>query len=95
MVNKQFNVKVGDFGTSRFNTETQKETLAKMRGTFAYCAPGNCAIVRINFGRGLLWGAIQYQIRCFLNIHRFVGISGSVHQAGVHETIPGVSPPTI
>jgi hypothetical protein len=39
MVNDQFHVKVGDFGLSRFNTETQKETLAKMRGTFAYCAP--------------------------------------------------------
>ena len=38
-VNEQFHVKVGDFGLSRFNTETQKETLAKMRGTFAYCAP--------------------------------------------------------
>ena len=32
--------KLGDFGLSRFNTDTQKETLAKMRGTFAYCAPG-------------------------------------------------------
>jgi serine/threonine protein kinase len=39
MVNDQLHVKVGDFGLSRFNTETQKETLAKMRGTFAYCAP--------------------------------------------------------
>lgn len=39
MVNKQFQVKVGDFGLSRFNTDTQKETLGKMRGTFAYCAP--------------------------------------------------------
>jgi len=39
MVNEQFHVKVGDFGLSRFNTETSKETLSKMRGTFAYCAP--------------------------------------------------------
>jgi serine/threonine protein kinase len=39
MVNDQLHVKVGDFGLSRFNTDTQKETLSKMRGTFAYCAP--------------------------------------------------------
>jgi len=39
MVTEQWHVKVGDFGTSRFNTDTQKETLGKMRGTFAYCAP--------------------------------------------------------
>eukprot|EP01117_Protostelium_nocturnum_P004662 TRINITY_DN168_c0_g1_i1.p1 TRINITY_DN168_c0_g1~~TRINITY_DN168_c0_g1_i1.p1 ORF type:complete len:831 (-),score=270.46 TRINITY_DN168_c0_g1_i1:114-2462(-) len=39
MVNSQLHCKVGDFGLSRFNTDTQKETLAKMRGTFAYCAP--------------------------------------------------------
>jgi len=39
MVNEQWHVKVGDFGLSRFNTDTQKETLAKMRGTFAYAAP--------------------------------------------------------
>jgi len=39
MVNEQWHVKVGDFGLSRFNTDTAKATLAKMRGTFAYCAP--------------------------------------------------------
>jgi len=39
MVNDQWHLKVGDFGLSRFNTDTQKETLGKMRGTFAYCAP--------------------------------------------------------
>jgi serine/threonine protein kinase len=38
-VNDRFQVKVGDFGLSRFNTDTHKETLGKMRGTFAYCAP--------------------------------------------------------
>jgi len=39
MVNEQWHVKVADFGLSRFNTDTQKDTLVKMRGTFAYCAP--------------------------------------------------------
>jgi len=39
MVNEQWHVKVADFGLSRFNTDTHKETLVKMRGTFAYCAP--------------------------------------------------------
>jgi len=39
MVTEKWQCKVGDFGLSRFNTETQKETLNKMRGTFAYCAP--------------------------------------------------------
>jgi len=39
MVNEQFHVKVADFGLSRFNTDTHKDTLVKMRGTFAYCAP--------------------------------------------------------
>eukprot|EP01119_Soliformovum_irregulare_P008211 TRINITY_DN2129_c0_g1_i1.p1 TRINITY_DN2129_c0_g1~~TRINITY_DN2129_c0_g1_i1.p1 ORF type:complete len:803 (+),score=234.55 TRINITY_DN2129_c0_g1_i1:116-2410(+) len=39
MVNDKFGLKVGDFGLSRFNTDTAKETLNKMVGTFAYCAP--------------------------------------------------------
>lgn len=39
MVNEQMHVKVGDFGLSRFNTETQGQTLNKMVGTMAYCAP--------------------------------------------------------
>jgi len=39
MVNSAYQVKVGDFGLSRFNTETQMDTLNKLRGTFAYCAP--------------------------------------------------------
>lgn len=39
MVNESWHVKVADFGLSRFNTDTHKDTLVKMRGTFAYCAP--------------------------------------------------------
>jgi len=39
MVNEEYHVKVGDFGLSRFNTETQGATLNKMVGTMAYCAP--------------------------------------------------------
>lgn len=41
LVDENWNVKVSDFGTSRF-TDGEKhnlETLSKMRGTYAYCAP--------------------------------------------------------
>jgi serine/threonine protein kinase len=38
-VTDQWHLKVCDFGLARFNTDTSKETLGKMRGTFAYCAP--------------------------------------------------------
>lgn len=39
LVNEKWDVKVCDFGLSRFTTGTNLETLMKMRGTFAYCAP--------------------------------------------------------
>ncbi|EGC31160.1 hypothetical protein DICPUDRAFT_95570 [Dictyostelium purpureum] len=39
LVNDKWEVKVCDFGLSRFNTGSNLETLVKMRGTFAYCAP--------------------------------------------------------
>jgi len=39
LVNEKWEVKVCDFGLSRFNTGSNLETLVKMRGTFAYCAP--------------------------------------------------------
>jgi len=39
LVNEKWEVKVCDFGLSRFNTGSNLETLGKMRGTFAYCAP--------------------------------------------------------
>lgn len=38
-MNEDYHVKVGDFGLSRFNTETQGGTLNKMVGTMAYAAP--------------------------------------------------------
>jgi serine/threonine protein kinase len=38
-VNNKWDVKVADFGLSRFNTDSNMATLTKMRGTFAYCAP--------------------------------------------------------
>lgn len=39
LVNEKWEVKVCDFGLSRFNTGSNLETLVKMRGTFAYCSP--------------------------------------------------------
>jgi len=39
LVNDRWEVKVCDFGLSRFDTASNMETLAKMRGTMAYCAP--------------------------------------------------------
>ncbi|EFA82228.1 ankyrin repeat-containing protein [Heterostelium album PN500] len=39
LVNDKWEIKVCDFGLSRFNTGSNMETLAKMRGTMAYCAP--------------------------------------------------------
>eukprot|EP01113_Clastostelium_recurvatum_P011683 TRINITY_DN1597_c0_g2_i2.p1 TRINITY_DN1597_c0_g2~~TRINITY_DN1597_c0_g2_i2.p1 ORF type:complete len:643 (-),score=161.00 TRINITY_DN1597_c0_g2_i2:74-2002(-) len=39
LVNDAWDVKVADFGLSRFNTNENMETLAQMRGTGAYCAP--------------------------------------------------------
>jgi len=39
LVNEGWDCKVSDFGLSRFNTADNLETLSKIRGTFAYCAP--------------------------------------------------------
>lgn len=39
LVNEAWDCKVCDFGLSRFNTADNLETLSKIRGTFAYCAP--------------------------------------------------------
>jgi len=39
LVTKKWQTKVADFGLSRFNTDSNLQTLVKMRGTFAYCAP--------------------------------------------------------
>lgn len=39
LITKQLKVKLGDFGTARFDTEDNLKTLAKMTGTYAYLAP--------------------------------------------------------
>eukprot|EP01090_Pellita_catalonica_P007999 TRINITY_DN18635_c0_g1_i1.p1 TRINITY_DN18635_c0_g1~~TRINITY_DN18635_c0_g1_i1.p1 ORF type:complete len:328 (+),score=63.93 TRINITY_DN18635_c0_g1_i1:53-985(+) len=39
LVDKNFAVKVADFGLARFKTENNKSSLAKLRGTYAYAAP--------------------------------------------------------
>eukprot|EP01120_Amphizonella_sp_Union-15-10_P012399 TRINITY_DN5496_c0_g2_i1.p1 TRINITY_DN5496_c0_g2~~TRINITY_DN5496_c0_g2_i1.p1 ORF type:complete len:333 (-),score=57.46 TRINITY_DN5496_c0_g2_i1:23-1000(-) len=39
LVNNDFEVRVCDFGLSRFNTESSVVTLAKCKGTFVYTAP--------------------------------------------------------
>lgn len=39
-------VKICDFGLSREEVDSNKSTLAKMRGTFAYTAP-ECACLRV------------------------------------------------
>jgi hypothetical protein len=39
LVNEAWDCKVADFGLSRFNTAENLETLSRIRGTFAYCAP--------------------------------------------------------
>jgi len=39
LVTDDWQVKVADFGLSRFDTADSLETLKQMRGTFAYCAP--------------------------------------------------------
>jgi len=38
-VDESWNVKVCDFGLSRFTDSENMSTLGKLRGTFAYCAP--------------------------------------------------------
>ncbi|EGC36308.1 hypothetical protein DICPUDRAFT_91861 [Dictyostelium purpureum] len=39
LVNKNYVIKVADFGLSRFNTRSNQVTLNKTRGTSVYCAP--------------------------------------------------------
>lgn len=40
IVDAEWNLKLCDFGLSRFNTEaSQAQTLAKLRGTYTYTAP--------------------------------------------------------
>jgi serine/threonine protein kinase len=42
LVSDDWNLKVGDFGLSRFTTADNMETLTKLRGTPLYCAPVIC-----------------------------------------------------
>jgi len=106
MVNDRFQVKVGDFGLSRFNTDTQKETLGKMRGTFAYCAPevyfGEPFSTKSDvFSIGIvLWEMVQ---RCitgvysrpyqeYPNLHFDFQIIIQTAKKGLRPTIPDSTP---
>jgi len=106
MINEQWHIKVGDFGLSRFNTDTAKETLAKMRGTFAYCAP------EVYFGEKfstksdifsigvVLW---ELAVRCikreyqrpygeYPNLHFDFQIIIQTAKKGLRPTIPDICP---
>jgi len=107
MVNSRLQCKVGDFGLSRFNTDTQKETLGKMRGTFAYCAPevyrGEPFSTKADiFSIGIvLWEVI---VRCikkeyerpyqeFPNLAFDFQIIIQTAKKGLRPTIPPTTPP--
>jgi len=107
MVTEQWHIKVGDFGLSRFNTDTQKETLAKMRGTFAYCAP------EVYFGEKfttkadvfsiaiVLWELVTRAIKLeyerpyqeYPNLHFDFQIIIQTAKKGLRPTVPETCPP--
>lgn len=106
LVNEKWEVKVCDFGLSRFNTGSNLETLVKMRGTFAYCSP------EVYFGEQfstksdvysigmVLWELI---VRCitgryerpfaeFKNLHYDFQIIIQTAKKGLRPTIPPTTP---
>eukprot|EP01114_Cavostelium_apophysatum_P012739 TRINITY_DN291_c1_g1_i1.p1 TRINITY_DN291_c1_g1~~TRINITY_DN291_c1_g1_i1.p1 ORF type:complete len:760 (+),score=216.65 TRINITY_DN291_c1_g1_i1:90-2369(+) len=109
MVNEKWHVKVADFGLSRFNTDTQKDTLVKMRGTFAYCAP------EVYFGEHfsakadvfsiaiILWELVTRCIKReymrpyqeFPNLHFDFQIIIQTAKKGVRPTIPPACPESL
>lgn len=106
LVNEKWEVKVCDFGLSRFNTGSNLETLAKMRGTFAYCAP------EVYFGEQFSTKSDVYSIgivfwelvtRCILghyerpygefkNLHFDFQIIIQTAKKGLRPTIPETTP---
>jgi len=106
MVNDTWHVKVADFGLSRFNTDTHKDTLVKMRGTFAYCAPevyfGEQFSIKADvFSLGIiLWEIVTRCIKReymrpyqeFPNLHFDFQIIIQTAKKGVRPTIPPSCP---
>jgi len=106
LVNEKWEVKVCDFGLSRFNTGSNLETLGKMRGTFAYCAP------EVYFGEQFSTKSDVYSIgmvlwelvtRCitgryerpfaeFKNLHFDFQIIIQTAKKGLRPTIPATCP---
>lgn len=106
LVNDKWEVKVCDFGLSRFNTGSNLETLVKMRGTFAYCAP------EVYFGEQFSTKSDVYSIgmvfweliaRCILgryerpfaefkNLHFDFQIIIQTAKKGLRPTIPETCP---
>jgi len=106
LVNEKWEVKVCDFGLSRFNTGSNLETLVKMRGTFAYCAP------EVYFGEQFSTKSDVYSIgmvfwelvtRCILgryerpfaefkNLHFDFQIIIQTAKKGLRPTIPETCP---
>jgi len=106
LVNEKWEVKVCDFGLSRFNTDSNLKTLVQMRGTFAYCAP------EVYFGEQFSTKSDVYSIgmvfwelvaRCLLgryerpfaefkNLHFDFQIIIQTAKKGLRPTIPETCP---
>eukprot|EP01113_Clastostelium_recurvatum_P011680 TRINITY_DN1597_c0_g1_i1.p1 TRINITY_DN1597_c0_g1~~TRINITY_DN1597_c0_g1_i1.p1 ORF type:complete len:688 (-),score=192.59 TRINITY_DN1597_c0_g1_i1:164-2140(-) len=106
LVNDRWEVKVCDFGLSRFNTASNLESLVKMRGTFAYCAP------EVYFGEQfstksdiysigmILWellvrtmtGRYERPFAEFKNLHFDFQIIIQTAKKGLRPTIPSSTP---
>eukprot|EP01133_Synstelium_polycarpum_P019412 gene19412-23245_t len=109
LVNEKWEIKVCDFGLSRFNTGSNLETLVKMRGTFAYCAP------EVYFGEQFSTKSDVYSIavilwelvtRCingryerpfseYKNLHHDFQIIIQTSKKGLRPTIPPACPPLL
>ncbi|EGG23797.1 ankyrin repeat-containing protein [Cavenderia fasciculata] len=106
LVNDKWEVKVCDFGLSRFNTGSNMETLTKMRGTFAYCAPevyfGEQFSVKSDvYSIGMiLWELVTRCINCryerpfseFKNLQHDFQIIIQTAKRGLRPTIPPACP---
>ncbi|GAM18909.1 hypothetical protein SAMD00019534_020840 [Acytostelium subglobosum LB1] len=106
LVNDKWEVKVCDFGLSRFNTGSNMETLAKMRGTLAFCAPEiyfneqfstKCDVYSIGI---ILWELVTRVVHSryerpfseFSNLHHDYQIIIQTAKKGLRPTMPDCPP---
>jgi len=109
LVNDKWDIKVCDFGLSRFNTGSNLETLVKMRGTFAYCAPEvyygeqfsaksdvySIAMILWELVTRCINGRYERPFSEFKNLHHDFQIIIQTAKKGLRPSIPKACPPSL